>query len=63
MVKIFSELLINFSILTFLNDETILEIITEVKNVAVIVIVRVLWVIVEWLYKYFRKKKNGRETS
>ena len=64
MIKIFSEFSTNIIILSRLNDETIIEIITEFQNIAVIVVVRVVWFGFNKLYQHIRKnRKNGRNNK
>lgn len=60
MIKILSEFSTNIIILSRLNDETIIEIITEVQNIAVIVGVRLLWICCEKVYKHYKNRRNDR---
>ncbi len=61
MIKFFSELLTSTTIISIFSDETILQVFTEFKNLLIVVAVRAVWAVCEWLYRRIFKIR-GNET-
>lgn len=59
MVKLFSELFTNIIFISLINNEAFVEAITELKNLAAVLLVRVLWYAGERLLKNYKKKRNA----
>nr|WP_321356635.1 hypothetical protein [uncultured Draconibacterium sp.] len=57
MIKLFSELFTNIIVLGIINNQAILEAITELKNLAAVLVVRVLWYGAEKLYKHLKNNE------
>ncbi len=53
-----SEWLGYVTIISKISDETIIQAIAEFKNLLVVVVVRVVWAGLEWLYKRIFKTKK-----
>lgn len=58
MVKLFSEFITNIILLSVINNEAIIEIITEVQNILVVIAVRIVYGLCEKGYKNYR---DGRK--
>ncbi len=61
MIKLFSELFTNIIFLSLINNEAFIEVVTEIKNLAAVLLVRVLWYGCEKMYKQYKNKRNARK--
>ena len=58
MIKLFSETFTNIVFISLINNEAFLEAVTEFKNLAAVLLVRVVWYAAEQLFKNYKKRRN-----
>lgn len=58
MIKIFSEFLTNIILLSTINNEAFMEAVSEIKNIVVIIVVRLVFYWCERVFNKWRKNTN-----